>query len=62
MKHTNKQSRKRAKKVPLKEIVGKTIARVRWTKVEGQYGKEPCVNLHFTDGTVHGFVLPRDEE
>jgi hypothetical protein len=43
-------------------LVGKTIARVEFGTVQSNYGDEPCTTLHFTDGTSHGFVHPRDED
>lgn len=50
------------KHVALEDTVGKTIEAIGMTEVEGAYGNEPCVMLHFTDGTKHGFVLPSDQE
>jgi hypothetical protein len=40
--------------------VGKTVQGVASTTVPSENGDEPCVMLLFTDGTSHGFVLPRD--
>jgi DNA-directed RNA polymerase subunit RPC12/RpoP len=46
--------------VPIGDIVGKTIAKIEHTHVDGNYGKEPCIMLFFTDGTRHGFVIAQD--
>ena len=46
--------------IDLKDCVGKTIEGIGQTKVQGEYGPEPCVVLLFTDGTKHGFVLPTE--
>jgi len=43
------------------ELIGKTIASIRWGKVPSEYGEDDCVYLVFTDGTEHGFVLPTDD-
>lgn len=48
--------------VTLEDTVGKTIEAVSQTEVDGAFGHEPCIVLHFTDGTKHGFVLPTDQE
>lgn len=45
--------------IPLKDTVGKTVEAVSSTTVP--WGKEPCIVLHFSDGTKHGFVLPTDD-
>lgn len=52
----------KAKHVPLKDVVGKTIIKVESGTVEGAFGNETCVFLVFSDGTEHGFVLPQNEE
>lgn len=44
------------------EAVGRTVASVTSGTVEGPYGSEPLITLHFTDGTRTGFVLPKDEQ
>jgi hypothetical protein len=43
-------------------LVGKTIAAVEHTSVEGPWGDEPATRLVFTDGTDHVFVHPQDDE
>ena len=58
--HGTKTPRLNCRQVALEEIVGKTIQGVARTTVPGENGNEPCVMLLFTDGTRHGFVLPRD--
>ena len=50
-----------SKEIPLSEAVGKTIQAVVSTMVDGRYGLEPCIELHLTDGTKIGFVLPCDD-
>ena len=52
----------RAVHVELTAIVGKTIQGVVRTTVPSDEGDEPCIQLLFTDGTEHGFVLPRDSQ
>jgi hypothetical protein len=42
-------------------IVGKTIEAVGSTTVPGNYGREPCTVLFFTDMTSQNFVHPIDE-
>jgi hypothetical protein len=46
----------------LQNLVGKTIEAVEQSMIDGNYGKELCVTIYFTDKTQHGFVLPKDEE
>jgi len=41
-------------------LAGKTIGDVSYREVEGEYGNEPVVVLHFTDETEHAFVLPSE--
>ena len=47
--------------VALEDLAGKTIEAVLLDSVEGGDGEEPCLQLLFTDGTQHGFVLPARE-
>lgn len=39
-------------------LIGKTVSNVTYGEVDGAFGPEPLVILHFTDGSQHGFVLP----
>lgn len=48
------------KHVSINQIVGKTVKSVTLSWVDGEFGKEPCINLHFTDGKTHGFVVLED--
>ncbi len=49
------------KAVPLSGLVGKSVAAVSPGKVHDAFGEQPTTVLHFTDGTSHEFVHPRDE-
>lgn len=57
-----KKSRKKYEVASLAEIVGKTVEAVERSTIDSEYGEEPLVSLYFTDGTTHGFVLPREED
>ena len=48
--------------VPLTELIGKTISRIEDGTVEGEDGDEPCIILHFTDGTCHAFVIRTEDD
>ena len=54
---SGKKPAETAKHVELQTIVGKTIAAVEVSEVDGASGKEPCIYLWFTDETKHGFVI-----
>ena len=58
--HGTKTPGLKYRQVALDEIVGKTVQGVASMTVQGADGDEPCLVLLFTDGTRHGFVLPRD--
>lgn len=54
-------AKKQYRKVPLSEIVGKTVESVRSSYVMGAYGREPMTVIRFTDGTRHAFVHPSED-
>lgn len=56
-----KKSRKKYQQVPLDTLVGKMVEAISQKTVDGAWGQEPCIVLHFTDGTEHRFVLPTEE-
>jgi hypothetical protein len=58
--HGTRTPKLKYKQVALGDIVGKTVQGVARTTVPSEIGDEPCIRLLFTDGTSHGFVLPRD--
>lgn len=49
-------------RVPVEDTVGKTVEAVGLTTVDGAFGDEPCTVLFFSDGTMHGFVHPADDD
>ena len=48
--------------ISLEETVGRTVARVETGQIEGAYGDDPTVTLHFTDGTHYLAALYEEEE
>ncbi len=58
--HGTKTPGLKYRQVALDEIAGKTVQGVARMTVQGADGDEPCLVLLFSDGTRHGFVLPRD--
>jgi len=46
--------------IALEDVVGRTVAAIYKTEVEGAFGEEPCITLVFTDGTQYGFIIPAD--
>lgn len=48
--------------ISVEDAIGKTVERVSTGTVPGAWGDEPVTYLHFTDGTVTGFVHPTDED
>lgn len=52
----------KGKMVAAHEAVGKTVASVRLTYVQGAWGKEPATRMNFTDGTWTRFVHPAEDE
>ena len=57
-----KSMAKKAKPVPLEDITGKTIYRIKRYFQDTDYGREMVITLFFTDNTKHGFIIPADCE
>ena len=46
---------------PNEKVIGKTIEAVQENTVTGCYGNEQKIDILFSDGTKHSFVLPLEE-
>jgi hypothetical protein len=44
----------------LEQMPGKAVEKIVRGKVDGPHGKQPVVWVCFTDGTRHGFVIPKE--
>ena len=48
--------------VPLKKIVGETLEAIGSTITDGNWGHEQCIQLFFSNGNRHDFVILTDED